>query len=292
MSFNQLGKLNFPDLHSYSWQETDFDLFQTYIQNALSEIINSGRSYGIIYGGQITLVSGLTIKVSKSLVLFSNGLLATVDDANLTLGTADPTNPRLDRIEAVYSLVNGSTVLNTLSQSKTLDKLFTNTPTVHAGTPAGSPTAPVTTAGALSYGAISVAANQTILTATNVDQSFKSADFSRSTQAAQIASAILNNQASVVSLQNLALDKTQVKSGRIDIDLRRKDDSSERRSVGSLFCVYRPVSDSWDIWPDLHGDEMGVVWTITAAGQIQYTSDNMAGGNYVSDFEYKVSFFI
>jgi hypothetical protein len=76
--------------------------------------------------------------------------------ATLTVTTADPTNPRIDRVvmtirDAYYTGVNNDVIFQVL-----------------AGTPAGSPTAPATPANSISLATIAVGAAVTSITAGNI----------------------------------------------------------------------------------------------------------------------------
>lgn len=74
----------------------------------------------------------------------------------LTITTADPTNPRIDRIVATISDAYYSGSTNNVAFQ------------VLAGTPAGSPTAPATPANSISLATIAVAAGATSITSGNI----------------------------------------------------------------------------------------------------------------------------
>jgi hypothetical protein len=74
----------------------------------------------------------------------------------LTVTTADPTNPRIDRVVATVRDAYYSGAFN--------DVIFQ----VVAGTPAGSPTAPATPANSISLATIAVAAGATSITTANI----------------------------------------------------------------------------------------------------------------------------
>jgi hypothetical protein len=86
------------------------------------------------------------------------GVYTAYNDATttLTVTTADPTNPRIDRVvmtirDAYYTGVNNDVIYQVL-----------------AGTPAGSPTAPATPANSISLATIAVGAAVTSITAGNI----------------------------------------------------------------------------------------------------------------------------
>lgn len=100
---------------------------------------------------------------------------------------------------------------------------------------------------------------------------------------------IANNQASAASVTGLDLDESIYKSYIIFAEVRRKTDSSEVVSVGQIMAFYYDSTSSWleNIIDQLSGDDDGVTFSITAAGQIQYVSDNMAGSNYSGQMTFK-----
>lgn len=170
MSFNQQGQIAFPNLDNYTWQAEDFELFQTYRQSSIAEILADTRTVGILWGGQITVVAGLEIQIAAGAALFSNGQLVTWQNQNVTLATANGVNPRIDRIELAYSLVNNTQVTNNANAEVYLDQLFAANGFDNVGTPAGSPVAPTLTVGNISIGLVSVAANQVTLLSGNISQ--------------------------------------------------------------------------------------------------------------------------
>lgn len=86
------------------------------------------------------------------------GIYMVYNDAstNATISTADPTNPRIDRV----CLVIADSAYTGSSNSVSL--------TVVTGTPAASPSAPATPANAISLATIAVAANATTITNANI----------------------------------------------------------------------------------------------------------------------------
>ena len=168
---NQLGQIAFSDLNNVTWTAAQFELFQQYIQAFQAEILADHRSVGVIWGGQITLVAGLTIQIAAGAALFSNGELVTWATQDLTLAIASAVNPRYDRIELAYSLATNSTVdTNPPVTTVTLDQWNVATPFDNVGTPAGSPVAPALTSGSISIGIIEVTNSEVTLISGNVSQ--------------------------------------------------------------------------------------------------------------------------
>lgn len=175
MSFRQLGRINYPGLDNYTIKGTGLDTGQLYWENAIKEAMNSRQSVGVIYGGAVTFVSAMTVKIAKGFCLFSNNQVVAWDDQNVTLTAANATNPRYDRIELAYSLGNNTADVDNDLNPVTLDKIHVATASALVGTAAGSPTAPVRTAGRLSLALIHVAALQVVLSAPDISQTLDTA---------------------------------------------------------------------------------------------------------------------
>ncbi|MGZ3696472.1 MAG: hypothetical protein ACXWPM_00085 [Bdellovibrionota bacterium] len=275
----------------YNWKSAnDFGLFQSFIESYAKELAASGKTAGIIYGGKVTPVAGLTVKVAKCLILFSTGQLVTADDQNVVLQAADVTHPRYDRLILTYSLLDDQQVTNIDNIQKILDRFHTGTASAVAGVAAGSPVVPAKPGGTVSAGVVHVAANQITIVDADIDQGAMSADFSRSLADLQFSSLVANAQGAAVNLPNLSFDPAQTKTARIFYRIDRNDNVTERVSTGDLWVRYRPVGGTWEIDDDSHGDEDGVEFSITAAGQVQYTSDNMAGGGYSGTMSYQIRY--
>lgn len=98
---------------------------------------------------------------------------------------------------------------------------------------------------------------------------------------------IANNQTVATDVTGLLFDKLQTKSARILFDIFRKTDSDSFEEVGEMFVSYNSETDAWRLSLDSKFDDAGVVFAITSAGQVQYTSDNIAGGSYVGTLKLK-----
>lgn len=88
-------------------------------------------------------------------------------------------------------------------------------------------------------------------------------------------------------MTDLVFDKTITKSARVLFDIFRKTDTANFTEVGEMFLVYNPEDDDWDISINSSFDDAGVIFTVTSAGQVQYTSDSIAGGSYEGTLKLK-----
>jgi hypothetical protein len=165
-----LGKINWSNLAGYTVQPSDMELFQTYAIGPFKNFLGGARTSGIIFGGRISIVSGLQLKISAGLALMPDGQLIQFDETSFTISAANASNPRLDRIELAYSLTNNSTGSDINSNTVVIDKLYTPSVYVNTGTAAASPTANSKTSSNVSLGIVTVGAGVTSIIAGNISQ--------------------------------------------------------------------------------------------------------------------------
>jgi len=77
-----------------------------------------------------------------------------------------------------------------------------------------------------------------------------------------------------------AFDKLLTKSAKMLVDIHRRDDGQSSNELYELAAIYDPEGDAWSLTFTSQGDDAGVVFSITSAGQIQYVSDSYGGANY------------
>lgn len=293
MAINQIGRISFSTLDRYTWQAANFETFQEYLEAYFKEIGTAGWGSGIIYGGVISVSSGLTVAVSKLLALFSGAQFVTFDAATIALSAADVTNPRIDRIELGFALTANTTVNNVDGVPVTFDDKYLATLYVNKGTAAGSPTAPAITAGRLSLGLISVAANQTILVAANFDQSETARDFARKVDSSENSFSLVNNQSSFVAVQNLKLNKLITTKATIEGYVYLATASTDVLYDVTLKARYKAVAAAWYLDVILGGQDVGVVegmdFSIDSTGQINYKTPNVSGSGFSGTFKWRVS---
>ena len=92
---------------------------------------------------------------------------------------------------------------------------------------------------------------------------------------------LADNQAAATDVTAIpAFDKTKTKSVSMLVDLFRRNDSKSANELYELCAIYDPEGDAWSLSFTSKGDDAAVVFSITSAGQIQYTSDAYAGTGY------------
>ncbi len=97
---------------------------------------------------------------------------------------------------------------------------------------------------------------------------------------AQTSQAVVNNQAAPLDVTGLVFDKVTVKSAIVSFDIERTTDTQNEQEVGFMFLAHDTLDDIWHASVSSNLDDAGVVFSITAAGQVQYTSDDLTGTSY------------
>jgi len=101
---------------------------------------------------------------------------------------------------------------------------------------------------------------------------------------------VANNQSSAADVTDMVLDKTTYAGGLIWYSVAVRDDTEGRRETGFIHITYEAETDAWDVSQETKvsiGTISGVVFTITSAGQVQYTSANLTGGGYTGKMRWK-----
>lgn len=102
--------------------------------------------------------------------------------------------------------------------------------------------------------------------------------------------AIVNNQSSASNVTGLSFSGASVRSFIIDYHVYRNTTgtgATELAESGTLMGVYSTVAASWEMTQGPAAGSSGVTFTITAAGQVQYTSTNITGTAATSTMKFK-----
>ena len=92
--------------------------------------------------------------------------------------------------------------------------------------------------------------------------------------------ALANNVGAPTDVTGLVFSSASYKSVRVMITISRRTDTQNVEEVGHMFLVYDAEASDWRISIDTLLDDAGVVFTVTAAGQVQYTSTDLTGSSY------------
>jgi hypothetical protein len=98
----------------------------------------------------------------------------------------------------------------------------------------------------------------------------------------QIDQAIDDN-AGATNITGAVWAKADIKGARCLFEVDRRNDSQDATEIGELFAWHNAESDTWHVELDSKGDDAGVVFSITSAGQLQYASSAYAGTGYAGN---------
>lgn len=102
---------------------------------------------------------------------------------------------------------------------------------------------------------------------------------------------IANNVSIAADVKGLSFDKDKINCALVDYLIQRvskNPSATELIEAGTLRIVYKPRSASWSIAKVNNGpDTSGITFTITPAGQVQYTSTNITGTIVVQKLSYR-----
>lgn len=104
---------------------------------------------------------------------------------------------------------------------------------------------------------------------------------------------IANNQVGAANVTGFLFAGASFRAVVIEGAIYRKDAGEERSTLVKITLLHKTVAGSWDILVDeVSGAALsGVTFSVTGAGQLQYVSDDMAGGSYVGEFTAKIKRF-
>lgn len=100
---------------------------------------------------------------------------------------------------------------------------------------------------------------------------------------------VANNIASPADVVGLIFNPTTVRSAEVSYSIYRRTDTNELAETGRMLVVYKNggnTGEKWSVGQTILGDDSGVVFTMTDAGQIQYTSNDVTGSNYVGQIRF------
>lgn len=111
---------------------------------------------------------------------------------------------------------------------------------------------------------------------------------------------IANNQAVVANVTTASFDTSLVRSAFVNYTVYRTSgtfpgvqntDWFEHSESGQIFLTYKSRENTWALTQFTNGTS-GVTFSITTAGQLQYTSTNMTGGSYVGKLKFTAKTFL
>lgn len=102
---------------------------------------------------------------------------------------------------------------------------------------------------------------------------------------------IANNQVAAANVTGASFNTSSVRSAIISYSVYRSTASSEVSECGHIYVTYKSTASSWEIAQSKVG-ESSVVFSMTTAGQLQYTSSNIAGASYSGKMKFLARAFL
>ena len=99
---------------------------------------------------------------------------------------------------------------------------------------------------------------------------------------------IANNQVVDAAITNFIIDGSVYRSFAAEYWVYRTTASNEVAESGEIRGVYSTVAGTWQLSVGGIAGSAGVVFAITAGGQVTYTSDNLAGASYVGNIKFAI----
>jgi hypothetical protein len=101
---------------------------------------------------------------------------------------------------------------------------------------------------------------------------------------------IANAQLSPANITGLLFDPIVTQSFSLDYVIYRQTDtaSSALAQTGQLRGVYNTQASIWLMSDDFSGQNAAVTFSINPSGQIQYTSSDITGANYIGSLKYNI----
>lgn len=102
---------------------------------------------------------------------------------------------------------------------------------------------------------------------------------------------LVNNQTSPVNVVGLSFDTSTIRSAEVSYSIYRSSNTpNEFSECGTLLLTYKSTAGTWEI-AQIDVGSSGVIFTITNAGQIQYTTTDIGNGSYVGKLVFRAKAF-
>ena len=98
---------------------------------------------------------------------------------------------------------------------------------------------------------------------------------------------LTNNQSTFADINGLTFSKTSVRSARITLDIYITTSTEELQESVDMILGYKNTADEFRLSVLSSGDNSGVTFNITSAGQIQYKTTNISGTSYAGTIKFK-----
>ena len=109
----------------------------------------------------------------------------------------------------------------------------------------------------------------------------------------QIQCSIVNDQSTLANLTDMLLDSTSYISAVLRYDIMRRNETTERREVGYITCIWNETDEIWTLFRRLDGGEDALnngadsIHIASDTGQLEYKTDDMGGVSHEGYIRFK-----
>lgn len=97
---------------------------------------------------------------------------------------------------------------------------------------------------------------------------------------------IANNQSSAQDVTSAFFDPLLARAIEVSFNTYRSTSTNELAATGTIYLAYLTIAGTWEISCDSTFSNAGLTFDITDAGQLTYTSSNLAGTSYSGNMKF------
>jgi len=103
----------------------------------------------------------------------------------------------------------------------------------------------------------------------------------------EISFTLANNQAAASNVTGISFAGATYKSAQVKFWIRRTSTTTEKFSAGTIYFIFDSLNNVMDAYAYFSGENVGVEFSCTTGGQLQYTTTNFSGTGYVGTGKFK-----
>ncbi|MEO0273436.1 MAG: hypothetical protein ABIM30_10225 [candidate division WOR-3 bacterium] len=98
---------------------------------------------------------------------------------------------------------------------------------------------------------------------------------------------IINNNVTTPSdVLGMQFSNANTRSARVTYQVKRQVTGNILIQSGTLYLDWNPQTSSWTITEDFTAGNAGITFSVTASGQVRYTTTNMTGSGYQGEISF------
>lgn len=268
-------------------------------QIAIEELVTVKTSLivdgDLTVNGDTTTINVSDLQVEDSTILVNKGgnqALADSNKSGLIVDVSDGTDALLgyDSTKASKFVIGQSgaeSEVVTATHTQVLTNKTLTAPTIN--NPAVLEVKRDTLANLTTYA--STAINGQLVFATDTKAMYQVVDFALESVGGggvpdAVSFSLANGVSSASSITGLSFSPSTVLAFILEYAITRSTATTKVCSVGKFRGVYNSLTSAWSHSDDYAGDDSGIVFSVSPAGQVQYTSSSLSGGTYVGELKY------